>query len=137
MAKRMTMQSVWAVLGWVFSIVLSACASGQGTERVGFDEPAESDIRKLFAAELHADPWFVPSSATETQEARRITAMFRTELVDVRKHHCRATVDRAGCVCTFEVVLRFPNMLDRESRSLWERRFYLEGTRWVLLRAAE
>lgn len=120
----------------VGALILAACATGEPSAGFAFDEPGENDIRDLFAAELHADPWFVPSSATETQDARRITAMFRTELVGVRKHRCRATAGRAGCVCTFEVVLRFPNMRDRESRSVWERRFYLEGGRWVLIRAA-
>lgn len=125
------------MLAPVIALLAAACTTTPSLTADSFDEPGESEIRALFASELHADPWFMASAPGATGEARRITAMFHTELAAVRKHHCTATRGRAGLVCTFEVVLRFPNLRDRESRSVWERRFYRDGDRWVMLRGAD
>jgi hypothetical protein len=124
----------WAILLWipVFALVLglvAGCASTVTGPTAAPSQPSHAELQRLVAQELDANSRFDSFAASESSDAQRIAAIFRPVLADVNTIGCRAAP--GGSVdCTLEVVMRFPGMDDRESRTYWERRLRRVQGNW-------
>jgi hypothetical protein len=127
----------WLILLWipVLALVLGLVAGCATTDAIGtaaLVQPTHADLQRLVAQELDANSRFDSFGAAENADARRIAAIFRPVLADVTAVDCR--VAPAGSVdCMLEVVLRFPAMDGRESRTYWERRLRQVQGSWQLI----
>lgn len=126
---------VWVpVLALVLGLLAGCATVGGGSAATA--APPHSDLHRLVAQELDADPRFDSFAAVESNDAQRIAAIFRPVLADVNAIDCR--VAPANSVdCTLEVVLRFPAMDGRESRTYWDRRLRHEKGGWQLVGRAQ
>src|ERR1700741_5038423 len=127
----------WLVILWVpvVALVIGLMAGGATTEERGVTlivPPSHAELERLVAQELDMDSRFDSFAASDSSDARRIAAIFRPVLANVNALDCRAapakTVD-----CTLEVVLRFPAMDGRESRTYWERRLRQVQGAWQVV----
>jgi hypothetical protein len=125
----------------LLAAVVSSCATGgrdfQPLARGQFAEPSEAQIRQLVDRELAASPPFAAPPAAIDPAAWRPPLGFQSELSRVAKRVCAADSDRLGCVCQFDVVLRFPDLAGRELELQWERRFHLLSAGWSMARAGD
>jgi hypothetical protein len=130
----------WLILLWVPVLalvlgLLAGCAS-TGTGSAATAAPPNAELHRLVAQELDTDSRFDSFSAVESNDAQRIAAIFRPVLADVNAIDCR--VAPANAVdCTLEVILRFPAMDGRESRTYWDRRLRHEKGGWQLVGHAQ
>lgn len=127
----------WLILVWipVVALVLGLLA-GCASTGAGAAAPPHADLHRLVAQELDTDPRFDSFAAVDSNDAQRIAAIFRPVLADVNAIDCRAAP--ANSVdCTLEVVLRFPAMDGRESRTYWDRRMRHEKGGWQLVGHAQ
>lgn len=127
----------WLVLLWVPALalvlgLLAGCAATGTTTVAAPVQPTRADLRRLIAQELDTNSRFDSFAAAESTDARRIAAIFRPVVEDVNTIDCRAapgdSVD-----CTLEVILVFPAMDGRESRTYWERRLRQVRGGWQLI----
>ena|SRR5205823_4021744 len=129
----------WVILLWIPVVALVVglavgCASiGAGVTAA---QPSHADLHRLVAQELDTDSRFDSFAASGSNDARRMAAMFRPVLADVSAIDCRAA-PAASVDCTLEVVLRFPAMDGRESRTYWERRLRQVQGNWQLVGLAQ
>jgi hypothetical protein len=131
----------WVLILWIplFALVLgliAGCASIDTGVVTAASQPTRAELRRLVAQELDADSRFDSFGASESTDARTIAAVFRPVLADVNALACRIA-PAASLDCTLEVVLRFPAMDGRESRTYWERRLRLEPGGWRLVGQAQ
>lgn len=116
------------LLALVLGVVLGCATAGGGATAA----PSRAELQRLVAAELAADARFDSFGTSANAAAHRLAASFRPVLVDVAPVACRA-IDGASADCTLEVVLRYPDLDGRETRTLWERRLTRGATGWRLL----
>jgi hypothetical protein len=130
----------WLILFWIPVVALAlglvaGCATTSGESEAVPVQPSHEELQRLVAEELDADSRF-DSFAAANSDARQVAARFRPELKDVNAIDCRAgpgeSVD-----CTLEVVMCFPGMDGRESRTYWERRLRHVGGDWQLVGLAQ
>jgi hypothetical protein len=130
----------WLILLWIPVVALAfglvaGCASTSVGSRAAPIQPSHERLQRLVEQELDADSRF-DSFAAGSNDARQVAARFRPVLADVNAIDCRAgpgeSVD-----CTLEVVMRFPEMDGRESRTYWERRLRHVGGDWQLVGLAQ
>jgi len=135
MQRRMS--NWWLLLLWIPLIalaigLLAGCAGVEPVNQAAAVPPSRSELKQLIARELDEDSRFDSFVASENSDARRMAAIFRPVLADVNALDCRAapahTLD-----CTLEVVMRFPAMDGRESRTTWERRLRQDADGWRLV----
>lgn len=122
----------WLIALWIPPIavvlgVLLGCAGRGG--RAALAPPARAELQRLVAAELAADSRFDSFGASGNPAAHRLAASFRPVLADVTLLACRAA-NGAALDCTLEVVLRFPDLDGRETRTVWERRLRPAAGGW-------
>lgn len=121
----------WAAAA-LAAILLSGCATdGDRSLEDAALQPTSGELRRLIAAELAEDPRF-DSFAASSMAARRMAASFDPVLAGVNKLGCRPA-HAARVDCTIEVILRFPGLDGRESRTVWERRLRLGDDGWQLV----
>jgi hypothetical protein len=124
----------WLILFWI-PVVALALVAGCATTSAGSEaapvQPSHEELQRLVAEELDADSRF-DSFAAANSDARQVAAQFRPELADVNAIDCRAAPGES-VDCTLEVVMRFPGMDGRESRTYWERRLRHVGGDWKLV----
>ena len=131
----------WLVLLWipVVALVLGLVVGCAGTG-TGFGappvQPSHADLQRLVAQELDVDSRFDSFEASESMDARRMATIFRPVLAEVNAIDCRAAPAEA-VDCTLEVVLRFPAMDGRVSRTYWERRLRQVHGNWQLVGLAQ
>jgi hypothetical protein len=128
----------WLIVLWIPAIalvlgVLLGCASGSA--RPPLAQPTRAELHRLIAAELAADSRFDSFGAAHNPAAHRMAASFRPVLADVLAIECRAA-DGASLDCTLEVVLHFPELDGRETRTVWERRLRQVAEGWRIVGAA-
>ena len=127
----------WPVLLWIPVVALvlgvfAGCATTDVQPVASAPHPSHDDLQRLVAQELDADSRFDSFAAAGNTEAREIAAIFRPVLADVNAIDCRAAPG-SSVDCTLEVVMRFPGLDGRESRTYWERRLrQIEGN-WQLV----
>ena len=127
---------VWIpVLALVFGL-LAGCATTGEVAAAPVSQPSHAELRRLVAQELDVDSRFDSFGASEDTDARRIAAIFRPVLAEVNAIGCRAAPAKS-LDCTLEVVLRFPAMDGRESRTYWERRLRQVQGGWQLIGQAQ
>jgi hypothetical protein len=127
----------WLIVLWIPAValvlgVLFGCATGS---RVAPAQPTRAELQRLIGAELAADSRFDSFGASGNVAAHRMAASFRPVLADVVPIECRAT-NGAAVDCTLEVVLHFPELGGRESRTVWERRLRQSPDGWRIVGAA-
>jgi hypothetical protein len=127
----------WLVLLWipVLALVLGLLAGCAATGAGGATapvQPTRADLRRLIAQELDVNSRFDSFAAAENADARRIAAIFRPVVEDVNPINCRAA-PAESLDCKLEVILVFPAMDGRESRTYWERRLRQVGGDWQLV----
>jgi hypothetical protein len=132
----------WLILLWIPVVALalglvSGCATTAGDATAPVKaQPSHAELQRLVAQELDADSRFDSFAAADSNDARQIAAIFRPVLADVNALDCRAAP--AGSLdCTLEVVMRFPGMDGRESRTYWERRLRQIQGHWQLVGLAQ
>jgi hypothetical protein len=131
----------WLALLWipVLALVLglvAGCASPGGAASSPRIQPSHADLQRLVAQELDTNSPFDSFAAANNNDAEGVAAIFRPVLADVNALDCRAAPAQS-VDCTLEVVLRFPGMDGRESRTYWERRLrHIEGS-WQLVGQAQ
>jgi len=127
----------WPILLWVPLValvlgVLAGCASTGGEPVAPPPRPPQEELQRLVAQELDADSRFDSFAAAGNTDAREIAANFQPVLAEVNAIDCRAAPG-PSVDCTLEVVMRFPGLDGRESRTYWERRLrQIEGN-WQLV----
>jgi len=130
----------WLILFWIPAVALAVglvagCATTSPGSEAAPVQPSHEELQRLVAEELDADTRF-DSFAAANSDARQVADQFRPELADVNAIDCRA--GPGGSVdCTLEVVMRFPGMHGRESRTYWERRLRHVGKDWQLVGLAQ
>jgi hypothetical protein len=129
----------WLILLWipVFALVLglvAGCASTSAGPVGASAQPSHADLERLVAQELDANSRFDSFAASENTDARGMAAIFQPVLADVNTLGCRAAPAHS-VDCTLEIVMRFPAMDGRETRTYWERRLrQVQGSwQWVSL----
>jgi hypothetical protein len=122
------------VLALVFGL-LAGCAT-TGEVAAAPLQPSRAELQRLVAQELDVDSPFDSFGASENTDARRIAAIFRPVLAEVNTIGCRVAPAKS-LDCTLEVVLRFPAMDGRESRTYWERRLRQVQGGWQLVGQAQ
>jgi hypothetical protein len=131
----------WLILFWipvvalVFGLVAGCTSIGAGPGAAPV-QPSHADLQRLVAQELDVDSRFDSFEASENKDARLMATIFRPVLADVNAIDCRAAPAEA-VDCTLEVVLRFPAMDGRESRTYWERRLRQVHGSWQLVGLAQ
>lgn len=131
----------WLVLLWIPVLALAlglvvGCASLDSDTAQAIAPPTHAELQRLVALELDANSRFDSFGASDNQDARRIATIFRPVLADVTAVDCRAAPAHS-LDCTLEVVLRFPAMDGRESRTFWERRLQQTQAGWHLVGQAQ
>ena len=127
----------WPFLLWIPVValvlgVLAGCATTDGRPVAAAPHPSHDDLQRLVAQELDADSRFDSFAAAGNTDAREIAAIFRPVLADVNAIDCRAAPG-PSVDCTLEVVMRFPGLDGRESRTYWERRLRQIDGSWQLV----
>jgi len=131
----------WLILLWipvvalVLGLVVGCASTGTGFGAAPV-QPSHADLQRLVAQELDVDSRFDSFEASESMDARRMATIFRPVLAEVNAIDCRAAPAEA-VDCTLEVVLRFPAMDGRESRTYWERRLRQVHGNWQLVGLAQ
>jgi len=131
----------WLILLWipVVALVLGltvGCASVGAGSAVAPVQPSSAELQRLVAQEMDVNPRFDSFAAAENADARQVAAAFRPEVANVNAVDCRAAPAQS-VDCTLEVVLRFPAMDGRESRTTWERRLRQVQGNWQLVSQAQ
>ncbi|HTT13890.1 MAG TPA: hypothetical protein VMG60_23730 [Burkholderiaceae bacterium] len=129
--------NVWLVLLWipVLALVLGLVAGCAATDSAAGPVPARpshDDLQRLVAQELDTDSRFDSFAASESADARQVAAIFQPILADVNAIDCRAAPGQS-VDCTLEVVMRFPGLDGRESRTYWERRLRQVEGNWQVV----
>ena len=127
----------WLILLWipVLALVLglvAGCAASGSTERIDMPRPSHDDLERLVAQELATDSRFDSFGAAHSADASQVAAGFRPVLADVSAIDCRAAPAQS-LDCTLEVVMRFPGLDGRESRTYWERRLRQVEGNWQVI----
>jgi hypothetical protein len=138
---RRQVSSLWWVLLWipVFALVLGlvvGCAAESGAAELAPVQPSHAELREMVAQELAANSRFDSFGASHSADARQVAALFTPVLADASAVDCRAAPGQT-LDCTLEVVLQFPAMGGRESRTYWERRLRREPGGWRLVGEAQ
>jgi hypothetical protein len=128
----------WLALFWIPVLALVVglmlgCATPGASEAPVLAAPPKAELRRLVAQTFNADSPF-DSFAAQGTEAQRVAAVFRPVVADVTARECRA-VTAESLDCTLEIVLQFPEMGGRESRTTWERRLRHSPAGWRILGA--
>lgn len=120
------------VLALVLGLVAGCASAGAPGAAAAPVQPTRADLRRLIAQELASDSRFDSFAAAESTDARRIAAIFRPVVEEVNALDCRiAPGDSVDC--RLEVILVFPAMDGRESRTYWERRLRQVRGDWHLV----
>lgn len=119
----------------VLGVVAGCSSTGVGPAAAPL-QPSHAELQRLVAQELDVDSRFDSFAAADSNEAQRIAAIFRPVLADVNTIACRAAPAQS-VDCTLEVIMRFPAMDGRESRTYWERRLRQVEGKWQWVGVAQ